>query len=364
MRLSSDEKELLNVIFCLMSLLEAFTASMFYMVLLDVIKKGHSEPNKKIGSEILPLPENMKMKSDVTKRFSGNEGRNKGGGCRGGGRGRGWVGKSRRGGRDCRHVISLLLSKIWLAELNQLQPVHHRLKFQLYFAALLICDYWLQHYTKLSKLEQNWMRWIVTCSSYGVYLNTLQSISRAYGLSKLDVECNFPSILSVQMQKLTAAVSNLVLARSLQGTFDMTTLTRIFLIAFKLDHLVKDEHQVIDEVIVPNSFINPVRTPKTNNEALKPLMVTDSQDKTLVHCVAKVFEEMCDLNSCVLNKALPPVNSYTHNELLSAHNMSDELPVPTFIIEMAQASLRVDHETASDVVVDENSVQLPSQTLQ
>ncbi|KAH9601921.1 hypothetical protein KSS87_003655 [Heliosperma pusillum] len=52
MRLSSDEKELLNVVFCLMSLLEAITASMNYMVLLDVIKKGHSEPNKKIGSEV------------------------------------------------------------------------------------------------------------------------------------------------------------------------------------------------------------------------------------------------------------------------------------------------------------------------
>ncbi|KAK9748058.1 hypothetical protein RND81_02G032600 [Saponaria officinalis] len=97
-----------------------------YQVLLDLIKKGHPEPEKKIGSginafeiryhpkwqsrcffvvrddksaedfsfrkcvdQILPLPENMKMKSD-----GNSNGNRSGGGGRGGGRGRG----GRRGG--------------------------------------------------------------------------------------------------------------------------------------------------------------------------------------------------------------------------------------------------------------------------
>lgn len=106
-----------------------------YMVLLDLIKKGHPEPEKKIGSgvkaieiryhpiwksrcffilredesvedfsfrksvdHILPLPENMKIKSDVNRALGGGGKKGGGGGGRGGGRGRGWGrgGKSRR----------------------------------------------------------------------------------------------------------------------------------------------------------------------------------------------------------------------------------------------------------------------------
>ncbi|KAH9606273.1 hypothetical protein KSS87_014941 [Heliosperma pusillum] len=115
-----------------------------YMVLLDLIKKGHPEPDKKIGSgitafeiqyhptwesrcffvvrgdksvedfsfrkcvdQILPLPENMKIKTDVNEALGGNaHGKNGGeggrgggrGGGRSGGRGRGWG----RGGRSKR----------------------------------------------------------------------------------------------------------------------------------------------------------------------------------------------------------------------------------------------------------------------
>ncbi|GAB4845474.1 hypothetical protein Ancab_038882 [Ancistrocladus abbreviatus] len=110
-----------------------------HMMLLDLIKKGHLEPDKKIGpgvhafqiryhpmwksrcfflirtdesvddfsfrkcvDHILPLPDHMKLKPDVNKAFgAGGRGHgNKGGGGRGGGRGRGRGhgrgGKSRR----------------------------------------------------------------------------------------------------------------------------------------------------------------------------------------------------------------------------------------------------------------------------
>ncbi|KAJ8452331.1 hypothetical protein Cgig2_006136 [Carnegiea gigantea] len=92
-----------------------------YMVLVDLIKKGHPEPEKKIGAgvkaieiredesvedfsfrksvdHILPLPENMKIKSDVNRALGGGGKKGGGGGGRGGGRGRGWGrgGKSRR----------------------------------------------------------------------------------------------------------------------------------------------------------------------------------------------------------------------------------------------------------------------------
>lgn len=93
------------------------------MVLLDLLNKGHAEPDKKIGGgiqafqvrvhptwksrcfflvrndestddfsfrkcvdHILPLPENMKIKPDANKALGGGKGR---GGGRGGGRGRG-----------------------------------------------------------------------------------------------------------------------------------------------------------------------------------------------------------------------------------------------------------------------------------
>lgn len=94
-----------------------------YLMLLDLLKKGHTEPDKKIGGgiqafqvryhptfksrcfflvredesvddfsfrkcvdHILPLPENMKLKTDVNKALGG---RSNGGGKRGGFRGRG-----------------------------------------------------------------------------------------------------------------------------------------------------------------------------------------------------------------------------------------------------------------------------------
>ncbi|KAL9243240.1 hypothetical protein vseg_017152 [Gypsophila vaccaria] len=106
-----------------------------YMVLLDLIKKGHPEPEKKIGpgieafeiryhpmwqsrcffvvrddksaedfsfrkcvDQILPLPENMKIKSDVNKVLAGKGGGKKGGGG-GGGRGRGGGGGGRGWGK-------------------------------------------------------------------------------------------------------------------------------------------------------------------------------------------------------------------------------------------------------------------------
>ena len=102
------------------------------MVLLDLLKKGHAEPDKKIGGgisafqvrfhpmwkskcfflirndessddfsfrkcvdHILPLPEDMKVKSDANKALGGGSGKGRGGrGGRGGGRGN-WKGKSR-----------------------------------------------------------------------------------------------------------------------------------------------------------------------------------------------------------------------------------------------------------------------------
>ncbi|KAK9669230.1 hypothetical protein RND81_13G117500 [Saponaria officinalis] len=111
-----------------------------YVMLLDLIKKGHQEPDKKIGSgikaieiryhpkwqsrcffvvrddnsaedfsfrkcvdHILPLPENMKIKSEVNKVLGGKGSGKKGGGGGGGGggrggggRGRGWGGRSKR----------------------------------------------------------------------------------------------------------------------------------------------------------------------------------------------------------------------------------------------------------------------------
>ncbi|KAH7529077.1 hypothetical protein FEM48_Zijuj05G0145900 [Ziziphus jujuba var. spinosa] len=100
------------------------------MVLLDLLKKGHAEPDKKIGGgikafqvrfhptfksrcffllrndettddfsfrkcvdRILPLPEHMQIKSDANRGLSGGGGKGRGG--RGGGRGRGRGGKSR-----------------------------------------------------------------------------------------------------------------------------------------------------------------------------------------------------------------------------------------------------------------------------
>ncbi|KAF3968038.1 hypothetical protein ACB098_04G107300 [Castanea mollissima] len=105
------------------------------MVLMDLIKKGHPEPDKKIGGginafqvryhpmwksrcfflirddesvddfsfrkcvdHILPLPEEMKLKSDVNKALGGGKGHGHRGGGRGGGRGRG-RGRG-RGGRS------------------------------------------------------------------------------------------------------------------------------------------------------------------------------------------------------------------------------------------------------------------------
>lgn len=96
-----------------------------HLVLLDLLKKGHAEPDKKIGGgvhafqvrthplyksrcffliredeavddfsfrkcvdQILPLPENMKAHSDANKALGGKGGRG-GGGGRGGWRGRG-----------------------------------------------------------------------------------------------------------------------------------------------------------------------------------------------------------------------------------------------------------------------------------
>ncbi|KAJ8439564.1 hypothetical protein Cgig2_024151 [Carnegiea gigantea] len=92
-----------------------------YMVILDLIKKGHPEPEKKIGAgvkaieirksvdHILPLPENMKIKSDVNRALGGGGKKGGGGGGRGGGRGRGWErsGKSRR---------CLFSSVVWLIQ--------------------------------------------------------------------------------------------------------------------------------------------------------------------------------------------------------------------------------------------------------
>ncbi|OVA00087.1 Protein of unknown function DUF3223 [Macleaya cordata] len=103
-----------------------------YLVLLDLLKKGHAESDKKVGGgvkafqvryhpmwksrcffliredesvddfsfrkcvdHILPLPENMKVKADANKALGG-----RGGGGRGGGHGgRGGGGGGRRGGR-------------------------------------------------------------------------------------------------------------------------------------------------------------------------------------------------------------------------------------------------------------------------
>uniref|UniRef100_A0A2P2QQ32 Protein DCLic n=1 Tax=Rhizophora mucronata TaxID=61149 RepID=A0A2P2QQ32_RHIMU len=100
-----------------------------HMVLLDLLKKGHSEPDKKIGcgiqafqvqnhptwksrcfflirgddsvddfsfrkcvDKILPLPENMKVKFDANKSLSGRKGHGgKGGKGRGRGRGGKWM---------------------------------------------------------------------------------------------------------------------------------------------------------------------------------------------------------------------------------------------------------------------------------
>lgn len=105
-----------------------------HMVFLDLLKKGHPEPEKKIGvgihafqvryhptfksrcffllrddesvddfsfrkcvDHILPLPENMKQKADVNKALGGGGGRGGrgGGGGRRGGRFRGRGGRSR-----------------------------------------------------------------------------------------------------------------------------------------------------------------------------------------------------------------------------------------------------------------------------
>lgn len=97
-----------------------------YLVLLDLLKKGHSEPDKKIGGgiqafqvrfhplyrsrcyflvredgasddfsfrkcvdHILPLPENMKAHGDVNKALGGGKGGGGRGSWRGRGRGRG-----------------------------------------------------------------------------------------------------------------------------------------------------------------------------------------------------------------------------------------------------------------------------------
>ncbi|PON93586.1 hypothetical protein TorRG33x02_105700 [Trema orientale] len=103
-----------------------------HVVLLDLLKKGHPEPDKKIGEgisafqvryhpmwksrcfflirndessddfsfrkcvdRILPLPEDMKTKSNANKPLGGGGGKGRGGrGGRGGGRG-GWRGKSK-----------------------------------------------------------------------------------------------------------------------------------------------------------------------------------------------------------------------------------------------------------------------------
>lgn len=97
-----------------------------YLVLLDLLKKGHAEPDKKIGGgvkafqvrthplyksrcffliredevvddfsfrkcvdQILPLPENMKANADANKASGGKGGRGGGSGGRGGWRGHG-----------------------------------------------------------------------------------------------------------------------------------------------------------------------------------------------------------------------------------------------------------------------------------
>lgn len=102
------------------------------LVLLDLLKKGHAEPDKKIGGgirafqvryhptfksrcfflirddesfddfsfrkcvdRILPLPEGMKIKPEANKALGGGGGNGKGRGGRGGGRG-GWRGGKSR----------------------------------------------------------------------------------------------------------------------------------------------------------------------------------------------------------------------------------------------------------------------------
>ncbi|KAL0355755.1 UNVERIFIED_CONTAM: hypothetical protein Sradi_4022400 [Sesamum radiatum] len=65
-----------------------------HTMLLELLKKGHLEADRKIGKSfrkcihhILPLPENMQIKHDVNKAFRGKAG------GRGRGRGRGRAGK-------------------------------------------------------------------------------------------------------------------------------------------------------------------------------------------------------------------------------------------------------------------------------
>uniref|UniRef100_A0A2N9J7P3 Uncharacterized protein n=1 Tax=Fagus sylvatica TaxID=28930 RepID=A0A2N9J7P3_FAGSY len=106
------------------------------MVLMDLLKKGHPEPDKKVGGginafqvryhpmwksrcfflirgddtvddfsfrkcvdHILPLPEEMKLKSEVNKSFGGGGGGGKGHGGRGGGHGGRGGGRGRGRGR-------------------------------------------------------------------------------------------------------------------------------------------------------------------------------------------------------------------------------------------------------------------------
>ncbi|KAK9676902.1 hypothetical protein RND81_11G108800 [Saponaria officinalis] len=112
--------------------------------------------------------------------------------------------------------------------------------------------------------------------------------------------------LSVSMQKLNAVVSNLVLARSLQGTFDMSKLPRNCLTALKLDHLVPVEQQVLNEIPAPNP----------------PMSAND----------------LCQ------NKDGAPISD--------THHVFDKMSVPDLILDMAQAAKIA--QTSAAIIYDED----------
>ncbi|KAK9681857.1 hypothetical protein RND81_10G032200 [Saponaria officinalis] len=127
------------------------------------------------------------------------------------------------------------------------------------------------------------------------------------------------------MQRLTVAVSNFVLSRSLQGTFDMSKLPRNCLTALKLDHLVPVEQQVFDEIPEPNSQaptndLCPTQLPKLS-------WMSELQEEALPLTTHHLLGEIGEPD---------PFISREDTVVSGAQEVFDEMPVPDFILEMAQ----------------------------
>ncbi|KAH9622198.1 hypothetical protein KSS87_007967 [Heliosperma pusillum] len=125
--------------------------------------------------------------------------------------------------------------------------------------------------------------------------------------------------LSTQMQKLTTAVSNLVLVRSLQGTFDMNKLPRNCLTALKLDHLIPAEQQVFDDTPTPNLSLSSDQIARISDNHI-PL------------------NDIYKLQPGVNGVCEPKIDNIVPEYVQTADSLLHKMHVPAFILEVAQTT--------------------------